>query len=77
MACGCGLMSAFQRQFYIDSDCFGHRAVFVIRSSEVVRFSEVLNTLRSSMINSIGALMVVHFTEVVHFWEDPLREVSL
>ena len=31
----------------------------------------------SSMVNSIGALMVVRFTEVVHFWEGPLREVSL
>ena len=27
------------------------------------------------MVNSIGA--VVRFTEVIHFWEGPLREVSL
>ena len=29
------------------------------------------------MVNSIGALIVVRFTEVVRFWEGPLREVSL
>ena len=42
VACGCGLMSAFRRQFLY---CFGHRAVSTVRSSEVVHFSEVLNTL--------------------------------
>ena len=36
--------------------------------SEVVCFSEVLNT-----VNLIGALMVVHFMEVVSFWEGLLR----
>ena len=51
MGVACG--SAFRRQFYIDSDCFGHRTVSAVRSSEVIRFSEVLNTLVLWKVQSV------------------------
>ncbi len=52
----------------------------VVRSREVVRISEVRNTLYRCMLKSIGAFQFVRSTEVVRISEGPLtwlREVHL
>ena len=55
----------------------GANVLSVVRSIEVVRISEVENTLYIYMEIAVGATACVRYLEVVRFSEGPLIEVLL
>ena len=69
------LVCTFSEVILYSRWCFGANVLSVVRSIEVVRISEVENTLYMEIV--VGATACVRYLEVVRFLEGPLIEVIL